>query len=61
MSVFITTYLIITDKAALIVSAYDEDEALELAKSDIDLTDNYSIEELPKAKQPGIVRVIRKT
>jgi hypothetical protein len=61
MGVFINDYLIISGGAAVIVAAYDEEEALTLAMLAIPFGDTYSIEELPKSKEPGVVRVIRKT
>lgn len=61
MGVFINDYLIISGGAAVIVAAYDEEEALNLALLAIPFGDSYSIEELPRSKQPGVVRVIRKT
>lgn len=61
MSVFIKDYLIISDGSAVIVAAYEEEEALTLATLSIPFGDSYSIEELPKSTEPGIVRVIRKT
>lgn len=61
MGVVIKDYLIISGSAAVIVASYDEEEAVTLAMLAIPFGDSYSIEELPRSKQPEVVRVIRKT